>query len=755
MPLFEASLRGALLIAILALLRAPLRRLIGSPWLCALWLVVLVRLAVPGPIQSTWSVFNWWPEKAVEKTGSTPLTARVTVLPESGSLVEGHTSAPLLAAPGNSSASKHDWLFTAWAIGACAAAAALGLRIFKTARMARSTQDADHPKLLSAFESIPLKLRKGVELQQSPSLEVPALVGLFRAQIWMPASWLDTMSEEELRHVLLHELGHARRGDLWVQWLFAVAQCIHWFNPAVWLAARLAHADRELACDAWVLRRAQNDEPERYGATLVKAAQLLHSTWHLPPAAITMAMSRRSLFSRVRSIGQFQPVAGWRALLGSISVTLLLGSLATDRLHAQSGGSAAGLGAGGPPAPAAGASDGAPSVTDAAPFHAPGGATYGIEPATTPAPAAGGLMGGASAGTAGSARQPQVEVQARFFQMPEAGWRELGVGGFSPEADNTIQVRGVMDPSSLHTFLARINSGGIGGVDLLSAPRVTTKSGQRAVIEIIREFRYGAEFVRDEKGVDGLTPTSFETRNVGVTLEAEPTLAPDGVTVDLSIAPQIVELTGFIRVRTGLPVPLKTEPGKKDGFFNATMPSDMVVQPLFSTRKVSTSVTLQSGETLVIGGLNQASASEPGEEPRVLFVLITARVINGSTPVGTVAQPGGLPKLERNSGPAGEVGAGIASPPTQPATGIGGAANPGLPGAGGGTGAFGNPNGVRPPPARGAPPPAQALPGTPGLAPGGAGIGRGYPPPVQPAPAIPGASPPATPYRLPGAPAGR
>ena len=32
------------------------------------------------------------------------------------------------------------------------------------------------------------------------------------------------------------------------------------------------------------------------------------------------------------------------------------------------------------------------------------------------------------------------------------------------------------------------------GVDLLSSPKVTTKSGQRAVIEIIREFRYPTEF---------------------------------------------------------------------------------------------------------------------------------------------------------------------------------------------------------------------------------------------------------------------
>src|ERR671919_535608 len=32
------------------------------------------------------------------------------------------------------------------------------------------------------------------------------------------------------------------------------------------------------------------------------------------------------------------------------------------------------------------------------------------------------------------------------------------------------------------------------GVDLLSAPKVTTKSGQRAVIEIVREFRYPTTF---------------------------------------------------------------------------------------------------------------------------------------------------------------------------------------------------------------------------------------------------------------------
>src|SRR5678815_1788136 len=83
------------------------------------------------------------------------------------------------------------------------------------------------------------------------------------------------------------------------------------------------------------------------------------------------------------------------------------------------------------------------------------------------------------------------------------------------------------------------------GVDLLSAPRVTTKSGQRAVIEIIREFRYPTEFDPPQipqtfNGTGGgsfpvtpTTPTAFETRNTGVTLEVEPVIGPDLYTIDL------------------------------------------------------------------------------------------------------------------------------------------------------------------------------------------------------------------------------
>ena len=53
------------------------------------------------------------------------------------------------------------------------------------------------------------------------------------------------------------------------------------------------------------------------------------------------------------------------------------------------------------------------------------------------------------------------------------------------------------------------------GVDLLSSPKVTTKSGQRAVIEIIREFRYPTEFTPPQIPQTFQTPTTVGLLGAG------------------------------------------------------------------------------------------------------------------------------------------------------------------------------------------------------------------------------------------------
>jgi general secretion pathway protein D len=230
------------------------------------------------------------------------------------------------------------------------------------------------------------------------------------------------------------------------------------------------------------------------------------------------------------------------------------------------------------------------------------------------------------------------------------------------------------------------------GIDLLSAPRVTTKSGQRAVIEIVREFRYPTQFqppqipqtvgaVRtDSSGIVGdliplgststvpvtpTTPTAFETRNTGVTLEVEPVVGPDGVTIDLNLVPQVVEFEGFINY--GSPI-LSPSSSFLDTVANVirTTPQNVITpnvinQPIFSTRKVTTSVSVWDGQTVVLGGLMREDVQKTedrtpiiGDIPivgrlfrtnveqhikRNLIIFVTARLINpGGQPVNSTEE---------------------------------------------------------------------------------------------------------------------
>jgi general secretion pathway protein D len=217
------------------------------------------------------------------------------------------------------------------------------------------------------------------------------------------------------------------------------------------------------------------------------------------------------------------------------------------------------------------------------------------------------------------------------------------------------------------------------GVDLLSAPRVTTKSGQRAVIEIVREFRYPTQFeppkipetvgsVTNRTDTGGIiplggassvpvtptTPTHFETRNTGVTLEVEPVVGPDGVTIDLNLVPQVVEFEGFINYGSPILAPsssfINTVTGGLISSPQSVLTPNVINQPVFSTRKVTTSVSVWDGQTVVLGGLMREDVQKTedrtpllGDIPllgrlfrtnaeqhikRNLVIFVTARLVN-------------------------------------------------------------------------------------------------------------------------------
>jgi len=179
------------------------------------------------------------------------------------------------------------------------------------------------------------------------------------------------------------------------------------------------------------------------------------------------------------------------------------------------------------------------------------------------------------------------------------------------------------------------------GADIMTAPSVTARPGQKATIEIIREFIYPTEYEPPELpnsvgtngnngGIAGglvggggggtfpvtpATPTAFETRNTGVTLEIEPNLADNDYVIDLRFAPEIVEFEGFINY--GSPI----QSSASDALGNpttVTITENRIEMPVFSTRRVNTALTIYDGYTVAVGGLMAESVQNVEDKVPIL-----------------------------------------------------------------------------------------------------------------------------------------
>ena len=183
------------------------------------------------------------------------------------------------------------------------------------------------------------------------------------------------------------------------------------------------------------------------------------------------------------------------------------------------------------------------------------------------------------------------------------------------------------------------------GVDLMSAPKVTTKSGVKATIKVIREFPYPTEFTppavpppsdsqqsSGSQGAGGIvitsgsvtpsTPSAFEKRDLGVTLEVEPQVGADNYTIDLSLSPEVVDFDGFVNY--GSPIigprydPALILTGNPSGIETFVITPNVMNQPIFSVRKVTTNVSIWDGQTVALGGLIREDVQKVNDKVPIL-----------------------------------------------------------------------------------------------------------------------------------------
>jgi hypothetical protein len=220
---------------------------------------------------------------------------------------------------------------------------------FQRLRRAAGAADATAVAIFEACKA-ELRVRRNVTLLQSAAIESPTVVGWWHPIILLPCGLEARIDIAQLRHVLLHELAHVKRNDVLVNWIAAIAQLLHWFNPLVWLAGRLMRADMESASDALVLARLCRTERAEYGDVLIRLAD--SDGGRTPPRHGLGIAGHGDLKERLIMIGQFRPaslaakVAAGFAIVAFVGVALIQPTLSSPlpASNVAQGASAAGRG---------------------------------------------------------------------------------------------------------------------------------------------------------------------------------------------------------------------------------------------------------------------------------------------------------------------------------------------------------------------------------------------------------------------------
>ena len=269
---------------------------------------------------------------------------------------------------------------------------------------------------------------------------------------------------------------------------------------------------------------------------------------------------------------------------------------------------------------------------------------------------------------------PQVMIEARFVEIGEHDLLSLGLklspeisatGAASPTtypfnkdqntkyasafptttaADFTF---GRLDFSQFQAVISAIEQNK--NSNTLSSPKITTISGQEAIIKIVKEYRYPTKYdiqtftIVDTDGVERTesfpVPADFKTRDIGIILKVTPNVGADRKTINLILVPEVSEFD------------------IDNDMFNYGTDDNPYLQPFFNVRNATASIIVNNNDTVVMGGLmrevvehtvdrvpilgrfpiigNLFSRKYDSKQKRNLLIFVTARII---APTGQTVQ---------------------------------------------------------------------------------------------------------------------
>lgn len=138
-----------------------------------------------------------------------------------------------------------------------------------------------------------------VGLYSSTETNSPMVVSLLKPKIILPENILKQLSTEQLAPIVLHELAHIQRNDIWFSHFQEFIAIVFWWSPVIRLLNKKIHIDRELACDLRAVQQLKNNK--QYAQSLIDCAKLM-ITQQRSVLAMGLFSQKKELTNRVNTV---------------------------------------------------------------------------------------------------------------------------------------------------------------------------------------------------------------------------------------------------------------------------------------------------------------------------------------------------------------------------------------------------------------------------------------------------------------------
>ncbi|AOY77736.1 M56 family metallopeptidase [Clostridium formicaceticum] len=354
--LYLSLTTSILMIAYLLIKKLFLQR-IAMRYHHIIWMVLIIRLLMPINIESSISIFNFFPQKSlviletyVEKNSSNTFTTGETVpvyrtldFKKNGGtkhefyIEENHMfddfSAYDPAELNENTIGKepNEWIIKVfsriWLLGMLLLTLFFYSTLLVFERKYKMLKKPIIPELEFLAEKCRKKMniRKTIPIYLNDCLKTPCIRGVINPCIYLPTDIYAKTDYSELQYIILHEMAHYKRKDLIYNLATLMVALIHWFNPLLWIVIKHIRHDREIACDAYVMETIEEEEIIPYGMTLINLAKRFtskDSKFYL----VSFCEGNSLLERRIKMIKMFKK-GSYRISIAAIIFLIIIGGV--------------------------------------------------------------------------------------------------------------------------------------------------------------------------------------------------------------------------------------------------------------------------------------------------------------------------------------------------------------------------------------------------------------------------------------------